>query len=306
MLEQSNQSPKNKYIDNEVSLLDLWLIVWSRKWLILLLGPIAGIIGIYIALTSTVYYSAQILVSPTQSDTEGGGLSALAGQFGGLASMAGINLGKSGNLDTAIAILESRKFLSEFIAEEKLLSVLFSSEWDSENQTWLNPNERRGPSGRPTDSEAYQLFSGLLSISQDNKSGLVTLAISWTNPTQCKLWANALVDRLNKYMREEAKKETERNLKYLKEQLEKTQKIEIRESLYSIIESESKNAMLANAKEEYVFEIIDPATVPEVPFKPNKKMIVITAGILGGFAGILLCFLLHFIKVAKLHSIRNT
>ena len=50
---------------------------------------------------------------PAQGDS-GGGLSQLAGQFGGLASMAGISLGGGKGDDNAIAIelLKSRSFFT--------------------------------------------------------------------------------------------------------------------------------------------------------------------------------------------------
>lgn len=302
MSEQPNQSPQIQYIeDDELSLVDLWLIMWKRKWLTLILGPLTGVIGIYIALTSTVYYQASVLTAPAQSEGDSGGLSALAGQFGGLASMAGINLGGGGgNIDTALAVLKSRSFISDFIKDDVQLNELFYKDWDEQNKKWLNPSERRGETGEPTEAEAYELFSKeILSVSQDKKTGLITLSITWINPEQCTQWANKLVTRLNKHMQEKAKRSTDKNLEYLNDQLEKTQVIEMRESLYSIIESESKSAMLANAKEDYVLEVIDPATLPELPSKPNKPMIVIAAGMLGGFLGIFLCFVLHFIEVAK-------
>lgn len=301
MPNQTTPSTHTQYEDDELSLIDLWFIIWKRKWLILTLGPLAGIIGIFIALTSTVYYKSTVLAAPSQSDSEGGGLSALAGQFGGLASMAGINLGTGGgNIDTAIATLKSNQFISAFIKEKKLVKVLFYEDWDEEEQVWTKKSKRRGESNQPTVGETYELFSkNVLSVSQDKKTGLVTLSISWIDPLLCQQWANELVIRLNRYMQDKAKQETERNLAYLNKQLEETNKVEMKEALYTIIESESQSAMLANAKEEFVFKIIDPAPLPELPSKPNKPMIVIAAGMLGGFLGIFLCFVLHFIDVAK-------
>lgn len=75
--------------------------------------------------------------------------------------------------------------------------------------------------------------------------------------------------------------------------------IEIRESLYTLIESETKNAMLANAKDEFAFKIIDPAVAPEKRVRPKRTLIVMAAGLLGGFIGVFLCFVLHFVDTAK-------
>ena len=82
-------------------------------------------------------------------------------------------------------------------------------------------------------------------------------------------------------------------------QLTQTQVIEIRDSLYALIETQTQNAMLANAKEEYAFHIIDPAYVPEVRIRPKRALIVLASGMLGGFFGLFLCFVIHFVKTPK-------
>src|SRR5690606_29076919 len=97
--------------EDELSLVDLWNIVWKRKWLWLTLGPLAGVIGIIYALAQPEIFRAEVTLAPNVEEKGGGGLAALAGQFGGLASMAGLNVGGGGDTQTALATLKSRKFL---------------------------------------------------------------------------------------------------------------------------------------------------------------------------------------------------
>lgn len=292
--QQSYNHPQ--YVEeDELSLIDLWNILWKRKWIILTLGPLFGIVGIVIALTSQEIYRSETLLAPASEDKGGGGLSALAGQFGGLASLAGINMGGGGNTETAIATLKSRRFLIPFIHENNLLPVLFPENYDPASKTWIS--EDGTP---PSDWKVFKRFKGsVLNVSQDKKTGLVSLSIELPDPALSEQLVNQLPTKINTHLREEAKHETEKNLAYLKSQLAETQVLEIRESLYSLIESESKNAMLANAKEEYAFKVIDPGVVPEERIKPKRSLIVIAAGMLGGFLGIFLCFVLHFVETAK-------
>lgn len=286
--------------EDELSLIDLWDIVWKRKLLWLTLGPLAGIIGIIVALSSTDIYRSQVLLAPAGENESGGGLAALAGQFGGLASMAGVNIGGGSDTATAIATLKSRKFLLPYLADKELIKTLFRDEWDAESKTWIGASERRGLEGKPTEVELYKRFSeNILKISEDKKTGMVTLGIEWEEPELTTQWANELSERINKHLREKAKAETEKNLTYLKQQLTETQVIEIRDSLYTLIESQTQNAMLANAKEEYAFRIIDPAFVPEVRIRPKRSLIVLASGMLGGFLGIFLCFVFHFMDTAR-------
>jgi uncharacterized protein involved in exopolysaccharide biosynthesis len=286
--------------EDELSLIDLWDIVWKRKLLWLTLGPLAGIIGIIVALSSTEIYRSQVLLAPAGENESGGGLAALAGQFGGLASMAGVNIGGGSDTATAIATLKSRKFLLPYLADKELIKALFRDEWDAESKTWIGTSERRGLEGKPTEVELYERFSeNILKISEDKKTGMVTLGIEWEEPELTTQWANELSERINTHLREKAKAETEKNLTYLKKQLTETQVIEIRDSLYTLIESQTQNAMLANAKEEYAFRIIDPAFVPEERIRPKRSLIVLACGMLGGFLGIFLCFAFHFVDTAR-------
>ena len=77
--------------EDEIDLVDLIRYLWRRKWLLIATGLIGTLIGVYIALTSESIYQAEITLVPAES--ESGGMSALARQFGGLAALGGVNLG---------------------------------------------------------------------------------------------------------------------------------------------------------------------------------------------------------------------
>lgn len=286
--------------EDELSLIDLWNIVWKRKWLWLTFGPLFAIIGIFYALNQPEIFRAEATLVPNTEEKGGGGLAALAGQFGGLASMAGINVGGGGSTATAIATLKSRQFLTPFITSEESLQAMFPKEWDTQTKTWTVSKERRQNDNRPTKLEAYERFTKeCLSVSEVKKTGIVTLAIELQDPQIAAEWTNQLADRLNAHLREQAKQEAEKNLSYLNKQIAETRVLEIKESLYGLIESQTKNAMLANAKKDYVFKVIDPAIIPETRIRPKRALIVVAAGMLGGFFGLFLCFILHFVESAK-------
>ncbi len=212
-------------------------------------------------------------------------MSALAGELGGIASLAGINIGSGGNsVDRVIAVLKSRAFTDAFIQDEKLLPVLFSDIWDPQNKTWLVED----PKNTPTLRKAYQIFdNNIRTITQDKKTGLITLAIEWKDPQQAALWANLMVERLNWHEQQAAITEAEKSLAYLKDQLAKTSVLEMQQSIYRLIEAQTKNIMLANARDQYAFNIIDRAVVPETKSKPDRKMIVA----MGFAAGLLMSIL---------------
>jgi uncharacterized protein involved in exopolysaccharide biosynthesis len=210
--------------------------------------------------------------------------------------MAGVNLGGGGgSTEEAIAILQSRKFLKSFIEEQRLMPILFVDLWDSDSQQWLVDIEEE----TPTAWDAYESFSSILNISTDKKSGMVTLSIEWEDPEVAAEWANLLVVRLNKHLKQEAVQQAEKSIRYLKDQLATTSVVDMQQILYRLIEKQSNTIMLANVQEQYAFRVIDPAVVPEVRSKPKRMLIVVLGGVLGMMFSIFLAFFLNFLKSQK-------
>ena len=101
---------------------------------------------------------------------------------------------------------------------------------------------------------------------------LITFSINWTDPKQSADWANAMITRVNDHIRQQAIEEAEKSIYFLEEQLQSTSLLNAQSVLHSLVEDQTKNIMLANVRDEYAFKIIDPAVVPEKPYKPNMKI----------------------------------
>lgn len=285
--------PPEAVADDEISLLDLWRVLVSYKWLILGTTLLTTITAAAIAFTLPPVYRAEVTLAPVTPE-EGGRLSALAGELGGFASLAGINVGSgTSSADKAIAVLKSRAFTDAFIKDEQLLPVLFSDLWDPQRKAWRVEDQ----SDAPTLRKAYQIFdNNIRTITQDKKTGLVTLAIEWKDPQQAARWANVLVERLNQHERQTAMVEADKSIAYLKDQLAKTSVLEMQQSIFRLIEAQTKNIMLANARDEYAFKVIDPAVVPEKKVKPNKKLIASLGFMLGLVISLVLAFAISAIR----------
>lgn len=122
----------------------------------------------------------------------------------------------------------------------------------------------------PSSQEVFEFFiKEVFSINQDKDSGLYTIAIKHYSPYVAKSWVNWLIEDINKVMRERAISETSQNLFYLNEQLDKTSIADMQNTFYKLIEEQTKSLMLAEAQDEFVFKVIDPAIVPD------KKTILI-------------------------------
>jgi len=117
--------------DDEIDLRELFSVIWKGKWLILLITFVFAVGSVVFALSKPNIYKSSVLLAPAEEESKKMG--ALASQFGGLASIAGINLGGGSSNSTALAIatLKSRKFLTNFVNQHDLKIPLFAAEsWD--------------------------------------------------------------------------------------------------------------------------------------------------------------------------------
>jgi uncharacterized protein involved in exopolysaccharide biosynthesis len=281
--------------EDEIDLLELIRTLLQSWKLIVCITIISTGLAVTYALLSQEVFKAETLLAFAREEKSG--TSSLS-QFGGLAAMAGISIPRGSNTVQVIATLESRKFLSLFINNNKLLPVLFENLWDAEKKAWILESDQ----DEPTLNDAYSAIKGAITIDEDKKSGLITLSISWRNPEIAAQWANDLVKQLNEQLREQAIQDSQKRVGYLEQELAKTTLKDMREVLYNLLESEKQKAMLANVNEDFALEVIDPAVAPEVREKSKRKLIVGLGGVCGGFLGIFAVFLLQFLEKLKFSS----
>lgn len=288
--------------DDEIDLRELFAAIWKGKWLIIAMTFVFAVASVVYALSLPNIYKADALLAPAES-SNGGGLSKMAGQLGGLAALAGVNLGggESSQTDLAVQVMKSRQFVDAFINKHDLLVPLMAArEWDLANDQlvlneelydartgeWLRePKGLRG--AKPTAQEAFEVFNKeTLSISQDKESGLYNVSVTHYSPFIAQQWVNWLIEDINKVMRERTIAETSQNLNYLNTQLQKTAIADMQSTFYSLIEEQTKSLMLAEVQEEFVFKIVDPAVVPELKDGPKRALICVLGTLLGGLIGV--------------------
>ena len=281
--------PQDHGAEDEIDLFELWQTLLKHKRMILKTAFGAAILAAVISLLMPNIYRAEVLLAPAQSEDAKGGVSSVLGGLGGLASMAGISLGSAGSTEENLAVLQSREFIWKFVQGKKLMPILFEDDWDGQHKKWKESD----PKEQPGQLDIYRLFTkgGLLSVEKDKKTELVTVAIEWEDAKQAAEWANALVEYLNKYLAQQVIARSESNLKYLNEELMRTPVEEMRKTLFDLIASEQKNAMLANTQKEFAFKVLDPAVEPDKKAKPKRALIVILAAFAAGLLAILYVFI---------------
>ncbi|WP_429232761.1 Wzz/FepE/Etk N-terminal domain-containing protein [Aeromonas salmonicida] len=298
-------------MEDEIDFRELFATLWRGKWWIFATTLLGAVIATAVAISLPNVYRAEALLAPS-AEQQGGGLSAMAAQFGGLASLAGINL-KSDKADKTAITVEignSRQFLSHFIRKHQLEVPLMAASkadkatgeliideeiYDLSSKKWI----REVPSGKsvePTDWELVKVFRKLASVNQDSKSGLVTVVVDFYSPKLAKQWVDWFVSDLNEAMKARDQSDAIRNITYLKAQLEKTPVADMQKVFYQLIEDQSKTLMLTEVNQEYVFKTLDPAVVAEEKLKPKRTLIVVLGTLLGIMFGVVLLLVRHVMQ----------
>ena len=303
-----NEQNMAEHYDDEIDLRELFSVLWNGKKLIIGITAVFALVSVFYALSIPNQYRATALVSPAQGS--GGGLSGALGQLGGLASLAGVSIGggESSEAQVAQEIMRSRGFIEEFISENNLAVEVFAAEgWDmGSNQLEINSDiydvdsllwVRDAPAGKTAEPSGWQLFkkfSGMFSVSEDKKTGMVSISVEYFSPELAKEWVDRLVIGINQHMQSRKLEKVNINIQYLEAQIQKTSIAEMREVFYTIIEEQIKSKMLAEASPEYAFVTVSPAMVPEEKSQPKRALICILGTLLGGMLATLIVLVRHY------------
>lgn len=286
---------------SEVNLVELFDYLWKRKLIILIVVAVAFLSSYFISGNLNKKYTSNVLLAPA-SEQESSNMGLNAPELGGLASLAGLNVGnrRVDPSQLALSILLSRKFLINFIKENELAPFLVAAEsynedlsefnfnreiYDPETGSWLGAyqNERR------LNAQAYRELRNSIEYEWIRESGLLNVELVSISAQASKDWLEKLTTSLNYEMRQRDITEAQRSINFIENKLKETELTEIRSILYRLIEDQTRKLMFADVREEYAFEVIDPPVEATQPSFPRRILIVVGITF---FFGFLTCFIL--------------
>jgi uncharacterized protein involved in exopolysaccharide biosynthesis len=256
-------------------------------------------------------YRSEALLMP--SSKEASGIDGVAGRVFGLARITAIDLGED-DQRTAFALetLKSRSFAIRFVREHGLAPLLLAADswdrardqisfdpdlYDARARKWVRP-ARGGRPSDPTDTEIYQAFKRRVSVSEARHTGFVTVSVDFIDPALAKQWLDSIIVDVNRTVRDREAADARRNIAYLERQIPETALVEVRNVLYELLAEQEKLLMLAQAREEFAFKVIDPPAVADEKLGPQR----ILSSAFGGLAGLALGAVLALVLPDKTTS----
>ena len=313
MQEINNNNFHSNNLDDEIDLIEIFNVIWQGKWIIISLTAFVSIIAVYISLLMPNMYESRAILTPADSS---GSISRSLQSYAGLAGLAGISLpsgGDESNSTKAIQKLRSLSFFENNILPNIFLPDLMAHKtWDKswdpstntfnydesiynkKTETWIRDYSypyKQIPSAQESFEEFATNYFGL---SEDKKTGFITLRIKHKSPYIAKQWSELLVNQVNLYYREKDKLESEKAVSFLNKQIAMTNLSEVKEAISQLLQEETKKLALIEANQLYVFDYIDPPAVMERKSEPNRAFIVIFSALLGGMLSVILVLIKHY------------
>ena len=187
--------PENKEDTDEISLLDLLLVLAKNKRLIIGIPAVCGLIAVGVALMMTPIFTSKAVIMPPQQQSAGA-LAAL-GDLAGLAGISGGGALKNPS-DLYVAMLETRPIQDALIDRFNLVS-----RYDEEFR-----------------QDARNALSQASVIKADKKSGLISIEVDDEDPKVAANMATAYVEELQKMTNSLAISEAARRRLFFEKQLE--------------------------------------------------------------------------------------
>jgi uncharacterized protein involved in exopolysaccharide biosynthesis len=296
MADENRRQPEPVvYDDDEINLLDLFMVLVRRKWLIIGLVFLTGIAAVIISLQMTNIYRSEATIAPRELEQSPG--KTLSGALGGLGGMVASEFGLGGgsDADKIEVLLKSRRLAALVVEKHNLLPILFDKMWDAQKKAWKEPPA-------PTIQDAYKLINGgLLKVTRDRKTDVITTSIQHKDPEFAKSMMQYYLTELSEGLRAKVLKDAQENMRFLTEQLDRTNDPLLREKIYGMLAKEIEKDTFARAQTYYGFYVLDPPIAPDLNKKagPKRSLICILSVVVAFFVAVFLAFFLEYLNRLK-------
>ncbi len=328
---QENNTQEKYIQEDEIDLKELLVTLAKGKKTIAITVLVFGVLSVVYALLATPQYDTSTKVIYESAEGSGGA----GGQLGALAAMAGMGFGAgSSDISSYLQdILNSSSFLEPILKKEWQIEENDTTKMTFFEHWKVEPDSTKENWERILLQSSIEGLQKMIAYSVDKKTGIITLTTSAQTPYLSYQLNNYVVDELNRVIltklntkssvnREfieqnmiNAKKELEKSENALKmfkqrnaismspnlilEEARLMREVEVEQKVYLTLRQQYELAKIDEQKDIPVISVIDEAKIPYLKAKPQKKKIVLMAGVGGVFVGIFLVFIIDFYRKNK-------
>lgn len=322
---------ENKIQDDEISLIDLFAVLWKYKFLIISVTVIAMIAVLIYSIVSISLppeksylpnkYTAQAQMLINNDSSSSGGLSSMLSSsgLGSLASMAGLNVSGGASSNSALAgyLVHSNSVLDDIAQKFDIIDRYKIIEYEK--------------------SSSREALKGVLSSSFDDETGIFSVSFTDIDPVFARDVVNYVVNLLEKRFLDMGidknrltKENLEANIDNTYKEILKLQKeiqeiessvsnvynpsqtksvimdatlkkmeLSVQQEIYAQLKAQYEMLKVTMSSEQPTFQILEYAEVPDKKSAPSRGMLCIIATFAAFFVSVFLAFLLNAIKNIK-------
>ncbi len=270
--------------NDEINLIDYIKVISRHRKMIIYIVAVVVVLTAIWSMVITPTYAAKTVLMPTIKPKEiGGGAEQVAMQLG-------LSVPTSPGTSEIVNILNSNALKEKVIRHYNLLPVFFKGDSLKETE---NQKIWRG----------IRYLERRMKVTNKQKEGIVELTFEFNDPNETALITQDIIDELNEYMSSEAKRVAETNKKYLESDVNTVSDPFIKDKIFNLIAQQAEMAVMAEAKENFAFKVLDPPMVPDRRIRPKRGQMVMISFVTSLFAGIFAAFLKEYIQKQKVDKI---
>ncbi len=281
--------------EDEINLLDLFLVLLRHKWLIIGVVFLAGVLAVIYSLSLQNIYRSEATLVPRGEEKSGPSLSALGGLGGMVAGQLGMGGGE--NLQKMEVVLNSRELTTKIISKYDLMPILFEEIWDAEKGGWSSEIEEP-----PTIQDGLKVMKeGMLKVSSDIEKNVLKVGFEHKDPNTAQKITQYYITELSQTLREAVLVEATENQRFFREQIDRTGDALLKEKIYGLLAREIEKETFARAQKFYGFQVLDPPIVPDLNKRvaPKRSIICILSVFVAFFMTVFLAFFIEFVRRIK-------
>tara|TARA_B100001057_G_scaffold489970_1_gene577301 strand:+ start:3933 stop:4778 length:846 start_codon:yes stop_codon:yes gene_type:complete len=265
----------------------LYDIFVKNSFRIFLFSILLSIISIGFSFFFEKNYKSDATIIASSSDSQSSGLD-------GVSSLLGIGGSSDRRVIEAIAILQSRDFISNFLFKYGLVNyVLKDSNLDLTNLTAsMNNSSREDFDKSEIDGLTGKFKKKFISIDQSDQDGLIVLSLSTRRAEDSQIILGLIIEELELIMKSRFLKDKQNSIFSLEKILSEGTDTNTKKIVESIYQSERRSLISGTIKSNLVFDVIDAPHLPGSFYYPSRLRFLIFGFILG----LLLSYLYFFRK----------
>jgi uncharacterized protein involved in exopolysaccharide biosynthesis len=241
----------------------------GRRWKIIVpVVLLSSLLALTYGLMRPETFRISARLAPVKTAAGGGYM----GQLGGLASLAGINIGSGGESTENFIYLGSAEFARKFLKNRSLIEKLLPAQVGSmaAQEAWKNQRD------------AAKIFlEENLRVREEKGTGIVSLDIYWPDPEEGSRILDMYIEDANEELRSRAREASKVRMDILQRRLTADTAQIMTETIAKLIEAELQREVLVAASPDYAFRVVDRSGPPKFRDSPKRALLVVLGGLVG-------------------------